>query len=409
MHILFVHPNYPAQFGQIARALVASHGFRCTFVSRHPPGIEDGIERLQYHLRGGAGPQTHPFSRSIEDAVWRSHAVLEALQSRPDIQPDLIVGQSGYLNVCILKDLYQCPVVNYFDQYFHLNSPDPGYRADLMQLTEHRLPTLMRNCLLLLDLEYCDLGYSPSLWQWNLLPPANRSKIRVIFDGLDQSLWYPQVGIRRSLNGETFADDQKVITYVSRGLESIRGFDLFMKAANIVCRRRTDVTFVVVGSDQSHYSPDGMITGGVSFRQWVLSQDTYDLSRFYFTGTLPATQLAELFSFTDLHVYLTIPFVLSWSLLNALACGAPVLASNTAPVQEVIEPGVTGLLTDLYDTQAMADRMCEVLDCPKDYRHLGQNGADLIRRKYSLEACLPQMLSLYSDAQASKQSSFVPR
>jgi glycosyltransferase involved in cell wall biosynthesis len=192
----------------------------------------------------------------------------------------------------------------------------------------------------------------------------------------------------------------KVITYVSRGLESVRGFDVFMKAADIVCRRRTDVLFVVVGGDGSHYSPDAAITGGKPFRQWVLERGKYDLSRFHFTGSVPATELAELFSVTDLHVYLTVPFVLSWSLLNALACGAPVLASDTAPIREVIRHGSTGLLTDFFDADAMADRMGEVLDRPQEYRHLGRSGADLIRREYGLDVCLPRMVQLYQDAAA---------
>ena len=119
-------------------------------------------------------------------------------------------------------------------------------------------------------------------------------------------------------------------------MESIRGFDIFMRAANIVCRRRSDVQFVMVGDDRVVYGGDAEFTGNRSFKDWVLATESFDLSRFHFAGTLPPTLLAELFSATDLHVYLTVPFVLSWSLMNALACGATVLASDTAPVREMI-------------------------------------------------------------------------
>jgi glycosyltransferase involved in cell wall biosynthesis len=178
-----------------------------------------------------------------------------------------------------------------------------------------------------------------------------------------------------------------------------------MRAANLVCRRRKDVQFVVVGDDRIFYGGDAEFTGKRSFKEWVLGRDEFDLSRFHFTGTLPPTLLAELFSITDLHVYLTVPFVLSWSLMNALACGATVLASDTAPVREMIRDGFNGLLTDFFDVETMANRMEAVLDRPQDYRHLGRNGAEMIRDGYSLEMCLPRMLHLYLDAIAARSAS----
>jgi glycosyltransferase involved in cell wall biosynthesis len=120
-------------------------------------------------------------------------------------------------------------------------------------------------------------------------------------------------------------------------MESMRGFDIFMKAAKRIAERRRDVLFVVVGKDRVAYGGDTNYTKGKTFKEWVLGQDDYDLSRFLFTGLLPARTLAEVLSFTDLHIYLTVPFVVSWSLLDALACGATVLASDTAPVREVIQ------------------------------------------------------------------------
>jgi glycosyltransferase involved in cell wall biosynthesis len=400
MHVLFVHQNYPAQFGHVARYLIATHGFRCTFVSRLPPGVDDGVERIQYVPRGGAGPQTHTCSQPVENAVWHSHAVYETLKARPDIRPDLVVGHSGFLTTSFLMELYPCPVVNYFEYYFHTTGPDLDFRPDIPYPDINRLRSHVRNSFGLLDLECCDLGYSPTRWQRDRIPETYRSKVRVIFDGIDPAVWRPRPGLPRQVGGRTIPDGTKLVTYVSRGLESLRGFDVFMKAANVVCRRRTDVVFVVVGGEQVYYSGDMAVTAGKSFKEWVLAQDSYDLPRFYFTGTIPAAQLADLFALTDLHVYLTVPFVLSWSLMNALACGATVLASDTAPVREVIRHGENGLLTDFYDVNALADRMCEVLDRPHDYRHLGRNGAEMIRSRYSVDVCLPQMLRLYHDAAA---------
>ncbi len=400
MHIVFVHQNFPAQFGHIASHLVRRHGFRCTFVSQLPAGMSDGVERVQYVVRGGATEASHYCNRSVESAVWHSHAVFEALKARPDLKPDLIVGHSGYLSTVFLRELYDCPIVNYFEYYYHTTGSDMDFRPDFPNSELNRLRAHMRNTVLLLDLESCDLGYSPTTWQRDQLPGTYRPKVRAIFDGVDTTLWHPRVDVPRRFGQWAIPDGTKLVTYVTRGMESIRGFDVFMRAANIVCRRRSDVQFAVVGDDRVCYGGDAEITGNQSFKQYVLSRESFDLSRFHFTGTLPPVLLAELFSATDLHVYLTVPFILSWSLMNALACGATVLASDTGPVREMIQDGVNGLLTDFFDTEAMADRMEEVLDRPLDFKHLGRNGVEMIRNNYSLEVCLPQMRHLYEDAVA---------
>jgi glycosyltransferase involved in cell wall biosynthesis len=168
-----------------------------------------------------------------------------------------------------------------------------------------------------------------------------------------------------------------------------------MRFAKQLCDCRDDVHFVVAGQDRVCYGGDQAVTGGRSFKEWVLAQDHYDLSRYHFVGLLPPRELARLFSITDLHVYLTVPFVLSWSLLNALACGATILASDTAPVREVIRHGETGLLVDFFDVEGMVDRAVDVLASPQTYRPLGEAGMALIRERYSLDVCLPQMLALY--------------
>ena len=186
----------------------------------------------------------------------------------------------------------------------------------------------------------------------------------------------------------------KVVTYATRGMESMRGFDIFMKAAQTVADRRSDVLFVVVGQDRICYGGDQKHTGGKTFKEWVLATGTYDLSRFVFTGLLPEAELAKLFCITDLHVYLTVPFVLSWSLFNALACGAPVLCSDTGPVRELVTDGVTGLLRPFFDVDGFADAIDRVCGDPAAVRPLGRRWGELVREKYALEQCLPRFVEL---------------
>jgi glycosyltransferase involved in cell wall biosynthesis len=401
MHVLFVHQNFPAQFGHIASYLVKNKGFRCTFVSQQPPGHGDGIERIQYHVQGGATQQTHYCSRTFENSVWHSHAVYEALRARPDIRPDLIVAHSGFLSTVFLRELYNCPHVNYFEYFYWTTGSDMDFRPDFPYPEINKLRARARNATLLLDLDHCERGYSPTAWQRSRLPKLYHDKVQVIFDGIDTSLWRPRPGFPRRVGNWVIPDGMKVITYVSRGMESIRGFDIFMKMAKLLCERRKDVGFIVVGQDRICYGGDQEVIGNRTFKEWVLAQDNYDLSRFQFTGLMPTPLLAELFAVSDLHVYLTVPFVLSWSMMDALASGTTVLASDTAPVREMIEHGKNGLLIDFFDLEGMVDMAGKVLDAPADYKPLGEAGAAMIREKYSLEVCLPRMLQLYEEASAS--------
>jgi glycosyltransferase involved in cell wall biosynthesis len=400
MHVLFVHQNFPAQFGHVADYLARHHGYRCTFVSEKPGGRAGNVERIQYAVKGGATRQNHYCSRTFENAVWHTHAVFEALKARPDVRPDLVVGHSGFGSTLFLRELYPCPVINYFEFFYRPRNSDMDFRPDFPTEEIDRLRARARNAMLLLDLENCDAGYSPTQWQRDRLPAPFHDKVRVIFDGIDTSLWRPLPRSPRTLGDRTFPDDVRLVTYVSRGMESMRGFDLFMKTAKKLCDRRKDVLFLVAGQDRVCYGGDERFTGGKTFREWVLAQDDYDLSRFVFLGLVPPPELARLLALSDLHLYWTVPFVLSWSLVDALACGATVLASDTAPVREMIRPGVNGLLCDFFDVDAWAETANRVLDAPGEYRPLGAAGVEMVRERYSLEVCLPQMLRLYQDVLA---------
>jgi len=191
----------------------------------------------------------------------------------------------------------------------------------------------------------------------------------------------------------------RLVTYVSRGFESMRGFDLFMRAAKRIYEQYPDVMFVVVGSDRIAYGGDEAHLGGLkSFKEWVLSRKSFDLSRFRFVGRLPPEELGRVLASTDLHVYLTVPFVLSWSMMDAMSCGAVVLGSDTSPVREMIADGQTGMLTDLFDVDAMARWAVKVLCDPAAFRTIGRAAEALIVERYSLEAVLPRMLEMYEGA-----------
>lgn len=396
MHVLFVHQNFPAQFGHIADHLVKRHRFRCTFVTERRGGKVGNVECIQYKVDGGATKHNHYCTRTFENATRHALAVFDAVKAHPELKPDLIVGHSGFGSTLFLRELFpDVPIINYFEYFYRTRHSDMDFRKEYPPQPLDYLRARARNAMVLLDLDNCDAGYSPTEYQCSLFPKEFQGKLRTIFDGVDTAIWKPMPNLPREVNGFRIPDGLKVVTYATRGMESMRGFDVFMKAAKNICDRRKDVIFLIAGQDRICYGGDERFTGGKSFKDWVMSKDNYDPSRLVFLGLIPPAELAKLFNVTDLHVYLTVPFVLSWSLLNALACGTTILASDTAPVREMIENGVNGVLFDFFNVDALAELANQLLDRRDEYRVLGQQGAAIIREKYSIDVCLPKMVELY--------------
>jgi glycosyltransferase involved in cell wall biosynthesis len=402
MHVLFVHQNFPAQFGHIARHLVRSRGWTCTFLSKTAPGELSGIRKIQYQVAGGARESNHYCSRTFENAVWSSHGVYEACKAHPGLRPDLIVGHSGFGSTLFLAELYpDVPVVNYFEYFYHARGSDLDFRPDSPPKELDFLRSHARNAMISLDLINCRAGYSPTEYQRSLFPAELRPKIEVIFDGIETDIYERRTDIPRQIGGRTISDSTRIVTYVSRGFESMRGFDIFMRSAKLIYESYPDVLFLVVGGDRICYGGDANRIKHETFREHVLAQDDYDLSKFHFTGLVPVPTLVDILSLSDLHIYLTVPFVLSWSLMNALACGCTVLASDTAPVREMITHGVNGLLADFFDVEGLAKQAVGVLRDPDDYRALGRRAAEIIRDRYALEVTLPRLVDLLERAQRS--------
>lgn len=416
MQVLFAHQNFPAQFGHIAAHLVEKMGWECTFVSETAAGVVGGIRKIQYHSTGGATQQNHFCSRTFENTVWHCDGVYHAMRDLKGYRPDLIVGHSGFGSTLFLRELYpDVPVINFFEYFYRPrdSSSDMDFRHDLgWNLDEQKyLRARTRNAMILLDLINCQLGYCPTQYQKSRFPSEFDSKLRVVFDGIDRRVYHghneqlrpaPQHRGTRTIAGVTVPPDTRVVTYCARGFESMRGFDIFMRAAKIICDRMPNVIFLVAGTDKIAYGGDENYTGGKSFKQWVLDQDNYDLERIRFLGRIDPLELARMLASSDLHLYLTVPFVLSWSMVDAMSAGAVVLGSRTAPVMEMIEDGQNGLLADFFSPEDFADKAIKILENPTEFRPLGRAAERLIEEKYSLEAVTPMMLKMYEDAASTR-------
>ncbi len=344
---------------------------------------------------------THYCSRTFENGIAHAHGVFEACKAHPELNPDLIVGHSGFGSTLFLPELFpRTPIVNYFEYYYHPHGSDMDFRPEFPPAQIDFLRARARNAMVLLDLVNCRSGYSPTHFQRDLFPAELRHKIAVIVDGIETEVFRRRANVRRQVTDCDIAPSTRIVTYVSRGFESIRGFDIFMRAAKRIYQQFPDVVFVVVGSDRICYGGDEKHIKHKTFREHALAQDDYDLSKFLFTGMVPVNTLVDILSLSDLHIYVTVPFVLSWSLLNALACGCTVLASDTVPVREVIRDGSNGLLVDFFDVEGLAEKAVAVLRDPQAYRGLGERGIELVHERYALDVTLPKLINWFERSAA---------
>jgi len=396
VHVLYVHRHFPAQFGHLAAELVRRNEWRCTFVSETEPGEAAGIEKIQYQL-SGEGRHGHPLARGFDEDVRHAAAVQGRLKPlRDSLHPDLIVGHSGLGPTMFLPDLFPfTPLISYFEDFYQPHRSAIEFRNDWPCSEEDRLGARVMNATVLLDLEYCSAGYTPTHFQRSLLPGAYADKLRVIHDGIDTNFWRRRV----DMPPRSRFSSPRIVTYVSRGLEALRGFDIFMQVAKRVCRAYGDVVFMVVGAEEAGYAEIRDMPEK-SFKDHVLHQDVYDLDRIRFLGVLAPEALVQLLAMSSLHIYLTAPFALSWSLLDAMACGCVVLASDTAPVREVVANGENGILRDFFDVEGLAEAAVAVLQDPGSYAGLGAAAERTVRERYSMEVIVPEMTHFYEEVVA---------
>jgi glycosyltransferase involved in cell wall biosynthesis len=392
MHVLFVHRAFPAQFGRLALELTRRYGWKCTCLVRHlsrcptpSPEMLAAVELLPLEADGDG--RDVPWPQAHGHALELGRAAFEAVRARPDLRPDLVVSHGGLVPTLFLRDLLDCPFVDYCEYYFAPSHNDLTYRVDLPPVEPAAFFPRCLNAAV-------EAGYSPTRWQRDSFPARFRPKIEVHFDGIDTDLYRPR-SAAESLAALPVPAGTRVVTFAARSLESVRGFDLFLRVADRIARARPDVLFVVAGEADTHYGWDRLFTGGLSFKEWALQRVGGDRSRLLFLDHVEPERLAGILCRSDLHLYLSVSFVLSWSLLDALACGCVVLAGDVAPVREAITDGVNGLLGPLFDDEALAEAALRVLDDPAAFRPLGQQARACAEENYGLDTTVPALRDFF--------------
>jgi len=403
MHILFVHQNFPAQFKHLAPALVQQgHHVSALIMKNSQEKTWQGVELITYQAKRSTTNGVHPWVGDFETKIIRAEAALRAAENlvQQGFNPDIIIAHPGWGESLFLKQVWSKAKLGIYCEFFYHATGfdtdfDPEFPVQDVQANTARLR--IKNTHNILQFNEADLGLSPTHFQASTFPQPFQQRIRVIHDGIDTQAVRPNPNVTLTLNGKLrLTRKQEVITFVNRNLEPYRGYHIFMRALPELLARRPNATILIVGGDSVSYgqkAPQGQ-TWKNTFIQEVRAQiPDPDWSRVYFLGNISYPHFINLLQLSTVHVYLTYPFVLSWSLLEAMSAGCAIVASDTAPLKEVITDHETGRFVDFFSPQALSQTICELCDDPKSRKRLGHNARSFAQANYDLKSvCLPQQL-----------------
>jgi len=395
MRILFLHPNFPAQFRHLAAALGKERGHQVVFGTKRKEGEIAGVYKALYEVTREANPQTHHYVKTLENAVLQGQAVYrlaEKLKSEAFI-PDIVYGHSGWGPTLLMKDAFaKAKLLCYFEWFYNARGSDADFDPSDPLSADDIARIRFKNAPILSDLYTCDRGLSPTLWQKQQFPSEFQNKITVLHDGIDTNFFQPEPGTKLVIPRIELdlSEVDEIVTYVARGMEPYRGFPQLIETIAILQERRPNCHFVIVGENRVAYGKN--LPEGKNYKDVMLEKFPLDLSRVHFTGYLAYSEYLKVLKASSVHIYLTRPFVLSWSMLEALSTGCLIVGSNTAPVKEVIQDGVNGLLVDFFSPKEIADRVEEVLNHPDRMAQIREKARETIFKKYDLAKLLPQHL-----------------
>lgn len=373
MHILFLHNNFPAQFGQIGQYL-SREGWQVTYMTQRKGAKADGLDVVVYRDREQPEDQkvNHPFLNSTGKAVVTGTSALEVgqvLKHKRGINPDVIVAHSGWGPGMFMKDVWpDAAYVGYFEWYYQGEAPDIVFMSGPNRPPMDNARERFRNAPILADLASCDLGLVPTEFQASTFPEFFRPKLRVMHDGIDTGYYAPGDPGPVTFGDQTFTKDDEIVTYVARGMEPYRGFPEFMVALAEVQKRRPKLRAIIVGEDRTAYGRK--LKSGKTYKEDALERLDLDHSRIVFTGLLPRPDYLKVLQLSSVHIYFTVPFVLSWSSMEAMSAGCLILGSDTAPVREVMRHQHNAILTDFRNPERVADDLEHVLATRHDYGEL---------------------------------------
>ncbi|MEP5153517.1 glycosyltransferase [Planktotalea sp.] len=403
MRILIIHQNFPGQYKHLAPALV-EQGHQVFSLT---PKVEKvtkwkGVTLLPYKITRSSSKDVHPWLSDLETKVIRAEACYRQAMAlkQKGLEPDVILAHHGWGEPMFLKDVWPNAKLGLYCELYHLNDAetvnfDPEFSTK--DLASNALRLRLRNLNNAMHFDVASAGISPTLFQADTFPAPFREKIEVIHDGIDTDVVKPnENALLKVSENLSLSRKNEVITFINRNLEPYRGYHIFMRALPKLLKARPNAEIVLLGGDEVSYGsrPPAGKTWKQIFIDEVRDQiSDEDWERVHFMGRVPYNVFLAMMQVSRLHIYLTYPFVLSWSLLESMSAEAAILASDTTPVREVIKDGETGWLTDFFDGDALVEKANALLEDEETRARLGKNAREFVVNTYDLKThCLPKQL-----------------
>ncbi|MBE9636147.1 glycosyltransferase family 4 protein [Salipiger mangrovisoli] len=401
MKILCIHQNFPGQYKHLAPELARlGHEVTALTPKVKEPTLWNGVRVLPYEIRGSSTKDIHPYLTDFETKILRGVSCCNAALAlkKQGFAPDVILAHHGWGESLFLKDVWPHARLGLYCELYHRTTPEflafdpefasPASISDLQRLRLKNLNNRMHE-------EVMDAGISPTRFQAGTFPENWQDRLSVAHDGIDTEHVVPDPAARLELDdGTVLTRNDEVITFINRNLEPYRGYHVFMRALPEILRRRPNARITLIGGDEVSYGAKP--TQGKSWKQIFIDEvrgqiPDADWARVHFLGRVPYARFLSMMQVSRVHVYLTYPFVLSWSLLEAMSAGCAILASDTAPVREVLTEDETGWLVDFFDREALVNRLCTLLEEPQTRDRLGSAARAHVRANYDLRGhCLPK-------------------
>jgi glycosyltransferase involved in cell wall biosynthesis len=401
MNILFVHQNMPGQYRELVQWLAATGQHRIYFLTqrKNAPDLP-GVETRKYQTHRTPAKDAYGLSRVWEEATGAGFGAAVAarrIELQEGFRPDIVVGHVGWGELTFFKQIWaDVPIIGFFEYYYNLTGGSVGFDPD-EPISDHA-PFMMhaRNAVPLANIETVDLGHCPTYWQRDRFPRSFHDRMYVCHDGIrtDKLRPDPDVSLGLGRLSRELTRKDEVVTYVSRNLERTRGFHIFMRSLPRILRERPEARILIVGGNDVSYGGKSQHPGGLRAEMEAEVGKNLDWDRVHFLGNIPYPLYQKMIQLSRCHIYLTMPFVLSWSLLESMSMGATIVASDVAPVREAITHNETGLLVDFFDPDAVAAQVVKVLANPQDYAHIGKAARDHVVKEYDfLTKCLPEHIA----------------
>ncbi|MCT6836878.1 MULTISPECIES: glycosyltransferase [Bombella] len=397
MRFLFVHQSFPAQYAHIVARLGRNPEHDVVFLTAGKGPDIPGVRRVLYRLPELERGKSHPFVGEFDYAIRRAEAVAAVARSLKTLgfQPDIIIGHHGWGELLNLESVFpDVPLLGYFEFYYGLTGRDTGFDPEFPPPENVELLIRCKNTVNLQALAGPGLGQTPTRFQRDTYPQWAHDKLTLLDEGVDLTRYRPDPMIKREpfqLGEIVVAPYETLVTYAARNLEPYRGFHSMMRALPALLKARPDCRVILMGGDDVSYGVPPV--GGGTWREQMLKEleGQLDLSRIHFVGWLEREQMIRVLQRSDAHIYLTYPFVLSWSLREAMALGCPLVVSDTAPVQEYLTHGETALMVPFLKPHALSEAILNLLE----HRTLGAQLSHNVRQRAEKTLDMQQYLAQY--------------